>query len=44
MRATTCTLILVCFVAAILVAAQAKPTIYKRNEDNVFEPGGRANR
>ncbi|XP_032667749.1 uncharacterized protein LOC116842520 isoform X1 [Odontomachus brunneus] len=38
MRNTTCTLILVCFVAAILVAAQAKPTIYKRNEDNVFEP------
>ncbi|XP_067213592.1 uncharacterized protein [Linepithema humile] len=29
--------IVLCVVAAI-VTARAKPTIYKRNEDNVYEP------
>ncbi|CAL7952438.1 unnamed protein product [Xylocopa violacea] len=29
--------LLVCFLAAVAVA-NAKPTIYKRNQDNVFEP------
>lgn len=32
--------IVLCVTAAI-VTAHAKPTIYKRNEDNVFEPGER---
>lgn len=32
---TSWTIILLCFVAAFVAA---KPTIYKRNEDNVFEP------
>ncbi|XP_011698730.1 PREDICTED: uncharacterized protein LOC105456421 isoform X2 [Wasmannia auropunctata] len=31
------TIILLC-VIAVIVAVHAKPTIYKRNEDNVFEP------
>ncbi|XP_011870927.1 PREDICTED: uncharacterized protein LOC105563704 isoform X2 [Vollenhovia emeryi] len=31
------TIVLLCVIAAI-VAVHAKPTIYKRNEDNVFEP------
>lgn len=34
------TVVLLCVIAAI-VAVHAKPTIYKRNEDNVFEPGKR---
>lgn len=44
MRTATRTLVLVCFVVAVLAAVQARPTIYKRNEDNVFEPGGRTNK
>lgn len=30
--------IVLCLVA-VIVTVHAKPTIYKRNEDNVFEPG-----
>ncbi|KAG7212594.1 hypothetical protein KM043_012888 [Ampulex compressa] len=30
-------IILVC-IAALIAMTHAKPTIYKRNEDNVFEP------
>lgn len=32
------TIILLCLVA-VIVAVYAKPMIYKKNEDNVFEPG-----
>ncbi|XP_077273531.1 uncharacterized protein LOC143903628 [Temnothorax americanus] len=31
------TVVLLC-VIAVIVAVHAKPTIYKRNEDNVYEP------
>lgn len=31
-------IVLACFLAMIAMT-HAKPTIYKRNQDNVFEPG-----
>jgi hypothetical protein len=31
---------IVALLVGAIALAMAKPTIYKRNEDNVFEPGG----